>query len=100
EDALKSLRTLCDRLGFRSVDEVHKQRETFHLSFQGRDMSITLDRVEGLGDFAEVETLASGSRDLSSAQAAVSELANRLELSEVEPRSYLSMVLERRPGRH
>ena len=64
-----------------------------------------LDRADGLGDFAEIETLAATESDLPAAQAAVLALANELGLTEVEPRSYLRMSLEARmndqsrPGR-
>src|SRR5271157_4632222 len=50
--------------------------------------------AEGLGPFAEIEALASGEADLPAAQQAVLTLAGTLGLTEVEPRSYLRMVLE------
>ena len=57
-------------------------------------MEIALDTAEELGAFAEIETLASGEADLAAAQQAVLTLAGTLGLTEVEPRSYLRMVLE------
>ncbi len=59
-------------------------------------MEVVLDRAEGLGDFAEVESL-SEERGLAEAQEAVLALARELGLTEVEPRSYLRMLLERGP---
>ncbi len=93
--ALAQLERLMERLGFRPVMRVAKRREGFHLEFAGRPVEVVLDRVEGLGDFAEVEALAAGPADLPAAQAAVQALAGQLGLVEVEPRSYLRMVLER-----
>ena len=59
-------------------------------------MEIALDTAEGLGVFAEIETLAHGEADLTAAQQAVLALAGTLGLTEVEPRSYLRMSLEAR----
>jgi len=81
-------------LGFRSVAVVAKQRSEYHLEYQGRPMTVAIDLAEGLGWFAEVETLVETEADLAEGQKAVLELAGELGLSEVEPRSYLRMVLE------
>lgn len=92
-EALADLSRLFDRLGFRPVATVRKSRTPFHLLFMGRPMEVALDLAEGLGSFAEVETLAEPD-DLPAAQAAVLALAEALGLTEVEPRSYLRMLLE------
>jgi adenylate cyclase class 2 len=86
------------RLGFRAILEVKKTRLTFRLAHGGRPMTVALDRVEGLGSFAEVETIATSQADLPAAQAAVLELAAGLGLTDVERRSYLRMALESRGG--
>jgi adenylate cyclase class 2 len=89
---------LFEVLGFHSVATIRKQREAFHLRFRDHEMEIALDSAEGLGAFAEIETLAHGESDLPAAQQAVLALAKVLGLTEVEPRSYLRMILEaRRP---
>jgi adenylate cyclase class 2 len=59
-------------------------------------MAVSLDLAEGLGAFAEVETLVEAESDLPAAQQAVVAMAKDLGLTEVEPRSYLRMVLEDR----
>ncbi len=82
------------RLGFEPVAVVRKRRTSYRLEAEGRALTVTLDRAEGLGDFAEVEALAESESDLPGAQGAVLALAVRLGLAEVEPRSYLRMVLE------
>ncbi len=85
-----------ERLGFRAVLDVRKMRLTYRLSHGGRTMTVALDRVEGLGSFAEVETLAADQGDLAAAQEAVLSLAKALGLTDVERRSYLRMSLEKR----
>lgn len=85
-----------ERLGFRAILEVRKTRLTYRLSHGGRTMTVALDRVEGLGSFAEVETLAAHESDLAAAQQAVLNLAGVLGLTDVERRSYLRMSLESR----
>ena len=92
-DAMGQMTRLFGLLGFRPVATVRKARRSFHLERGGRAVDVTLDRAEGLGDFAEVETLA-GPDDLAGAQAAVQAMAKELGLVEVEPRSYLRMHLE------
>lgn len=85
---------LYEILGFRTVATIRKRRESFHLRFEDHDLEIALDRAEGLGDFAEIEAIAADAADLPRAQQAVLDLARRLDLTDVEPRSYLRMHLE------
>ncbi len=96
EDAARDLARLFENLGFRPVAAIRKRRTTFRLSRPPHDIEVTLDRVEGLGDFAEIEAIARDQAGLASAQAAVLELAARLGLDQLEPRSYLRMALEAR----
>jgi adenylate cyclase, class 2 len=96
EDAFLELTRLFENLGFRPVATVCKRRTTFHLADPPHQIEIVLDRVEGLGDFAEIETIARDKGELPSAQAAIQALAAQLGLEDVEPRSYLRMVLESR----
>jgi adenylate cyclase class 2 len=93
-DQFLRLLRLLENLGFRPVATIRKRRESFHLTFQEHELEIALDVAEGLGAFAEIEALASGEADLPAAQQAVLALADTLGLTEVEPRSYLRMVLE------
>ncbi len=85
---------ILERLGFRPVAVVRKRRTSYQIESGGRAMTVTLDRAEGLGDFAEVEALADSEGDLAGAQGAVLTLASELGLNVVEPRSYLRMVLD------
>jgi adenylate cyclase class 2 len=93
-EAREQLGRAFELLGFQPVAVVQKQREEYHVDFQGRPMTISLDQAQGVGTFAEVETLAQAEADLKDAQAAVLALAGELGLTDVEPRSYLRMLLE------
>jgi adenylate cyclase class 2 len=95
-EAFRKLLRLMENLGFRPVATVRKRREQFHLGFLDHELEVALDLAEGLGAFAEIEAFATGEDDLPAAQRAVLALAGELGLSEVEPRSYLRMVLEDR----
>ena len=94
-EPLGRMTRLFEILGFRPLAAIRKTRTSYHLSHRGRAMEIALDLAEGLGAFAEVEAIADGEADLAAAQEAVQALARDLGLTEVEPRSYLRMHLER-----
>jgi adenylate cyclase class 2 len=96
EAVATDLSRLFANLGFQPVAAIRKRRTTFHLTWPPHDIEVSLDRVEGLGDFAEIEAIAPEETGLSSAQAAVLALADELGLDQVEPRSYLRMALEAR----
>ncbi len=80
-------------LGFSEVRAVQKTRTPYRLSWQDREMEVTLDHVEELGWFLEIETLAEES-DRKQAQAAILSLAKHWNLKTPERRSYLTMLLE------
>ncbi len=96
EDAFRSLFRLFENLGFAPVATIRKRRTTFHVAGPPHEIEVTLDRVDELGDFAEIETIVRDEAELPPAQAAVLALAAELGLSRIEPRSYLRMVLEAR----
>ncbi len=95
-EALAQLRRVFETLGFGLVAQIRKTRTTYRLTCEGRAVEVALDVAEQLGTFVEVETIAEGDADLPEAQRLVVALAARLGLSELEPRSYLRMALERR----
>lgn len=88
------LRAIFERLGFAAVATVRKQRASYHLLIANRAMTVTIDQTESLGIFAEVETLIANEPDLDAGQQAVLALAADLGLTDVEPKSYLRMLLE------
>jgi adenylate cyclase class 2 len=96
EEAFRDITRLFANLGFHPVATIRKRRTTFHLTGPPHAIQIALDRVDGLGDFAEIETIVRDDAELPTAQAAVLALAVQLGLDQVEPRSYLRMALERR----
>ncbi len=83
-----------DRLGFLPYGEVVKTRRRVRAVFEGRSFEITLDRVEGLGFFTELETTAE-KIDFDAAKAIVLSLARKLGLRDSVKQSYLSLVFSR-----
>jgi len=81
-------------LGFHQVAVVKKEREMFHHSIDGFDVEITLDRVENVGHYAELEIMAEEPK-LPAAKAALLQLASDLGLTQSERRSYLELLLAR-----
>ena len=94
-EQFNQLSLLFARLGFRPVALVTKTRDEFEVADLGRPVSVLLDNAGELGQFVEIEALAVDEADLSDAQSVVLKLAEHLGLSDVEPRSYLRMTLER-----
>jgi adenylate cyclase class 2 len=86
---------LLQALGFRSVADVKKRRRCGRFTWQHWNVEATLDEVEGLGRFAELEIQAAADT-LCDAQTALVALAAELGLTIVERRSYLEMLLEPR----
>jgi adenylate cyclase class IV len=75
---------------------VRKQRDVFELARGKWSMEISLDEVNELGTFAEIELLvADGQQQL--AKQLVIELQRELDLSEPIKSSYLSMLLAIKP---
>lgn len=95
-ETLEELKNLFAKLGFVPVGLVEKTRISYHLGEGPIPIVITLDLVAGLGAFAEIEALAATEPEIPDAQAAVIALAQSLGLTELEPRSYLRLVLEAR----
>jgi adenylate cyclase class 2 len=80
-------------LGFREVRTVRKRRLPFELTWEDREVEVSLDEVDELGTFFEIETLADDdSRD--AARDAILRLAERLNLADSERKSYLCLLLE------
>jgi adenylate cyclase class 2 len=96
EAGKQQLEELLTALGFRPVAAVRKRRRGGTLRWLDREIVCTLDEVEGLGRFVELETLAEPA-DLDAARQAVLSLAARLELGPPQRKSYLRMLLERLP---
>lgn len=87
--------TLLDRLGFRLVRCVSKRRTTFQLNAEGREIDVSIDEVEGLGLFVELEIICD-EQDWMSARESVQRIASGLGLApeQAERRSYLELVMQ------
>lgn len=87
-------------LGFRHVATVTKTRQAFSLHHPSGDFSVTLDDAEHLGQFTEIELVieddpGSEGERVETARSRIAQLAEELNLRQSEPRSYLSMLLQR-----
>ena len=83
-----------ERLGFARYGEVVKTRRRAQTRYGGREFEITLDKIEGIGSFTELEVVAE-KEEFEDAKTTVMVLASRLGLKETIVRSYLSMVCEK-----
>lgn len=90
---------MVDHLGFEVAAEVHKTRREFRSgSDPYSEQSVALDQAESLGHFAEIEIVVNQKSDIEQAQDRVMALAGQLGLTEVQPKSYLGMLLEKIAG--
>ena len=93
EEARNAWIAFFTKLGFEPAARVAKRRRRANFEFEGRRFEATLDRLEGLGTFAELETQAPSS-EFEVGRAATTALARELGLRESESRSYLALALE------
>jgi adenylate cyclase class 2 len=85
-------RELLEVLGFSPVQEVRKTRLPGVVAWQGHDVHVALDEVEGLGPYVELEIMASPEQ-LKAAKGLLMSLSETLELTGNERRGYLDMLL-------
>lgn len=83
---------LLTALGFRLVREVRKLRRHGTLSWEGADLELAWDEVDGVGTFVEIEQVTDAA-GLDAARTRVSSLAVVLGLRQHERRSYLELAL-------
>ncbi|MEA1894682.1 MAG: CYTH domain-containing protein, partial [Euryarchaeota archaeon] len=78
------------------ICEVKKLRKTYLL----KDLIITLDNVDALGEFIEVEGKASNDREFEEKKGEIFKLLKKLGLSteKISQRSYLEMLLDGKRG--
>src|SRR5262249_52243957 len=95
DSCAEEITRLLVHLGYRPVALVQKKRSHYHLQRNGFDITVCLDQVEELGRFAEVEILAPEAQE-DEARDVLEETARSLQLSELEPRSYLGLLLSSR----
>ncbi len=82
------MREILERLGFRKVLKVIKERRTFTMD----DMEACIDLVPDLGCFLEVEVM---DDDIKRGEARVLKFLEDWELEKTERRSYLELLMEK-----
>jgi adenylate cyclase class 2 len=95
QQAAAAAAELLEALGFSRVGEVRKRRVHSTLRWQDREIGVSLDEVASLGTFVELEIMAN-ERDVDQARGLLASLANHLDLSNSERRSYLELLIARR----
>lgn len=90
----KRLREILLVLGFSSAGLVHKTRHTAQLLFHQRLVQVSIDNVEDLGLFVELEIICDPS-ERAGATELLLQLAEQLELKHTERRSYIALLAER-----
>ena len=85
--------SLWSNLGFTIADTVRKFRRTF-VSPLALLPSVAFDSVETLGYFVELESIVPDDADPAIATEQIELLAERLELTDIETRSYLRQILD------
>jgi adenylate cyclase, class 2 len=94
EESAAQWTELLEVLGFAPVAEVRKSRRKAKVLWQGRRIEVSLDNVDRLGTFVELELVVDQS-ELEPAKACIASLAAALQLSTSERRSYLELLFER-----
>ncbi len=85
---------LFEALGFQPVAEVRKCRRKAKIVWQGREVEGSLDEVEGVGTYFELELVVEA-EGIEAAKACIGSLAERLDLHESERRSYLELLFQK-----
>lgn len=94
------LRHLLQALGFREVAQVKKHRQAGDVAWEDRAIEVSIDKVEEVGLFVELELVADRSQ-VEFAKQTLQSLASHLQLRDSERRSYLELLLEvRSAGQH
>jgi len=87
----ETMRSIAESLGFDPAATVRKQRERYALN----GFTVTLDTVDGVGEFVEVETGVEAESDVEAAREAAFDLLRDLDLDpdEQTQTSYLGLLL-------
>jgi adenylate cyclase class 2 len=84
---------IWENLGFSIAAQVCKTRDVYRLSVSSLPLTIAVDRVESLGVYVEIERIVSSSDEIEQAKRDIQAAAKLLSLQDIEPRSYLSLIL-------
>lgn len=94
-DTAADWRRLLEALGFRPVAEVRKRRRTATVPWQGHQVVVTLDDVDEVGTFVELEVVVE-EEALEAAKGRIASLAATLGLNNSQRLSYLELLLKGR----
>ncbi|WP_297480098.1 class IV adenylate cyclase [Thermococcus sp.] len=83
---------ILESLGFREVLTVEKVREKYYVE---RGITLTLDEVEGLGKFVEIEAITDDKSKVPELVERLREILLELGVTRFERRSYLELLLEK-----
>jgi adenylate cyclase, class 2 len=92
-EAAQNMTRFLSHLRYRATGVVRKTRRIVRFERDGFDMHVSLDEVDDVGRYAEVETLAEEPQ-FAAAKAAVLAAAHELGMTQPERRSYLQLLLE------
>jgi len=95
-EAAEEMVRILTHLRYRATGVVRKSRRIARFRRDGFELQAGLDEVDGVGRYAEVETMAEEAR-FADAKAAVLSAAAELGMTQPERRSYLQLMLERQP---
>lgn len=95
EEAAGLWRQLFEALSFTPVVEVRKSRRKAFVVWQGRRVECSLDEVEGVGTYVELELIVE-TEGLDAARSCIASLAAALGLAISERQSYLELLLTKR----
>ncbi len=83
---------ILEALGFREVLTVEKIREKYYVE---KGITLTLDEVEGLGKFVEIEALTEKREEVPKLLERLREILIELGVTRFERRSYLELLLRK-----
>ncbi|ACS90557.1 MULTISPECIES: class IV adenylate cyclase [Thermococcus] len=83
---------LLHALGFREVLTVKKSREKYYVE---KGVTITLDEIEGLGKFVEIEKLETDERNIENEVKRLLKILESLGVKQFERKSYLELLMEK-----
>lgn len=86
--------TLLRALGFVPTLEVHKSRSEGYLNWEGGPVTVSLDEVDGLGRYVELERVCSEA-DRQTTGESLLRLAEHLGLKDLERRGYAQLMARR-----
>ncbi|MGD9962794.1 MAG: class IV adenylate cyclase [Thermoplasmata archaeon] len=88
DDPLAAQR-IVERLGFKEFMSVRKKRRNFKYD----KIRVAVDDVEGLGEYVELELI---TEEPKRAEALIEQMRKELALTDLEPKTYLELILDKR----